>query len=246
MPGLRGIWSAIVRGPIVHDENGNVRALARPTALEFVLALLVTAAAMIALYSGLDGRNRAMLASGRAFFSPSTRIDEALGFVPIFVFAYYSYFVLLFFFSVLTIRDRRIMYEGVVGYLGIAAIGFLFFWLVPSRMVQPDLSGCDALPCRMLEPMYRLDDGFNIFPSLHVGYSTLVWLFFRRYMPEVARPILAVLFAIALSTLFCKRHYFVDLPVAVAMGVSVHLVALATGHRLAKALRFLGPRGAGA
>src|SRR5205085_4886332 len=125
---------------------------------------------------------------------------------------YYTYFPLLFFFSVVTARDRRLMYEGVVGYLTTAAIAFVTFLLVPSRMIQPDISSCTSTLCRMLESMYRLDDGFNIIPSLHVAYSTLVWMFFRRYMPELTWHVGIVVFLIALSTLLLKRHYFVDVP----------------------------------
>ncbi len=230
------MWAAVVRGPVVTDEHGVRRALTRPAAFEFVTALVVTAGAMIVLYTGLDGRNKAMLASGAPFFSPSTSLDDTVSLVPVTVVAYYSYFPLLFFFSILTIRDRRIMYEGVVGYLGTAMIGFLFFWLVPSRMVQPDLAACTTTACRSLDAMYRLDDGFNIFPSMHVGYSTLVWLFFRRYMPELARPVGAVVFAIVVSTLLCKRHYFVDIPLAVAMACVVYPVSCRVGPRLARAL----------
>ncbi len=239
---VEGMWGAIRRGPIVHDEDGRPRRLVRPGAFEFVLALVVTAAAMIVLYSGLDGRNEAMLARGESFFSPKTKVDDLVGLVPIFTIAYYSYFVLLFFFSVITIRDRRVMYEGVVGYCGCAVVGFAFYWLLPSRMIQPDISWCTSASCRALDAMYRLDNGFNIFPSMHVGYSTLVWLFYRRYMPEVARPVAFVVLAIGVSTMVCKRHYFVDIPSAVIMAAVVFMASRALGPRLAKALRFLGPK----
>lgn len=75
---------------------------------------------------------------------PVVQTGDAVGFVPIFTVAYYSYFVLLFLFSIITIRDRRLMYEGVVGYFGCAVVGFAFFWLVPSRMIQPDISWCTS------------------------------------------------------------------------------------------------------
>ena len=231
----------MVRGPIVHDESGRRRALTSPRGTEFSIALILTAAAMIALYKGLDGRNERLLASGASFFSPRISLDDDIALVPVFVIAYYSYFPLLFFFSVITGRDRRLMYEGVIGYVGIAIIGFLFFWLLPSRMVQPDLSGCTTASCRSLAAMYRVDNGFNIFPSMHVGYSTLVWLFFRRYMPEVARAVGALVLAIVLSTLLCKRHYIVDIPAAVVMALVVFAAAQRYGGRLARTMRFLGP-----
>ena len=62
----------MVRGPIVHDESGRPRALQRPRGTEFSLALILTAAAMIALYAGLDDRNDRLFASGASFFSPRT------------------------------------------------------------------------------------------------------------------------------------------------------------------------------
>jgi hypothetical protein len=236
-----GMWQAMVRGPIVHDVSGHRRALTSPGGLEFVIALILTAAAMIALYGGLDGRNARLLAGGGSFFSPRLSFDDDIALVPIFVVAYYSYFPLLFFFSVITGRDRRLMYEGVIGYVGIAIIGFLFFWLLPSRMVQPDISACTTGSCRSLEAMYRLDNGFNIFPSMHVGYSTLVWLFFRRYMPELSRAVGGLVLAIVLSTLLCKRHYIVDIPAALVMAVVVFVVSQRYGAGLARLVRFAGP-----
>ena len=235
------MWAAMVRGPIVQDEGGRERALQSPRALEFTIALVLTAAAMIALYAGLDARNERLFASGASFFSPKTSFDDAIALVPITVVAYYSYFPLLFFFAVITGRDRRLMYEGVIGYVGIAIIGFLFFWLLPSRMVQPDLAACTTASCRALAAMYRLDNGFNIFPSMHVGYSTLVWLFFRRYLKDLARPVGCVVLAIILSTLLCKRHYIVDIPAAVVMALLVFELARRYGGRLSQRMGFLGP-----
>jgi hypothetical protein len=236
-----GMWAAMARGPIVCDEGGRPRALQAPRAIEFTIALVLTAAAMMALYAGLDHRNDRLLASGASFFSPKTSLDDDIALVPITVIAYYSYFPLLFFFAVITGRDRRLMYEGVIGYVGIAIVGFLFFWLLPSRMMQPDISACTTAPCRSLALMYRLDNGYNIFPSMHVGYSTLVWLFFRRYMRELARAVGAVVLAIILSTLLCKRHYVVDIPAAVVMAVLVFALSRRYGQWLSRRMGFLGP-----
>ena len=224
----------MLRGPIVHDERGRPRALSKPGVLELGIALVLTAGVMIALYSALGGRNAKLIANGAHLFSPRLALDDRVALVPITIVAYYSYFPLLFFFSVVTGRDRRLMYEGVIGYVGIAIVGFLFFWLLPSRMVQPDLSSCTSASCRALEAMYRLDDGFNIFPSMHVAYSTLVWLFFRRYLRELAGVVGAWVAAIMLSTLLCKRHYIVDIPAAVALAVVMYLVAQRYGGRLAR------------
>ena len=204
--------------------------------------LVVCSGAMLMLYSGLDGRNRELLETGAPLFVPTSWLDERIGLYPAFVWPYYAYFPLLFFFSVLTIRDRCVMYEGVIGYLASAGIAFLSFYFVPSRMLQPDLAGCSGVACGMLATMYGVDRGFNIIPSMHVAYSTLVWLFFRRYMPEIARPMGVLVFLIALSTLFCKRHYFVDVPAGIALAVIVFHVAMRLGPRLAKATTPIGPR----
>ena len=106
----------MVRGPIVHDEQGRRRALSSPRLTELVVALILTAAVMIALYTGLDGRNARLLANGASLFSPRLPFDDEVALVPGFVVAYYTYFPLLFFFAVITGRDRRLMYEGVIGF----------------------------------------------------------------------------------------------------------------------------------
>lgn len=239
-----GAWAAMRRGPIVHDRRGRERALVWPGVFEFVFWLVICTITMLVLYSGLDPRNAKLLSEGGFVLVPRTALDDALSFWPWLVVPYYSYFPLLLFFSVLTIRDRRLTYEGVVGYLSIAAVAFLTFFFVPSRMLQPDISSCAATStlCGMLDSMYRLDNGFNILPSLHVAYSTLVWLFFRRYMPELRWYVGTLVFLIALATVLLKRHYFVDIPAGVALATLVFHAARALGPRLADATRPMGPK----
>lgn len=237
-----GAWAAMRRGPIVRDRHGHERRLVWPGLFEFVFWLVICTITMLVLYSGLDTRNAKLLAEGGFILVPRTALDDALSFWPWLVVPYYSYFALLLFFSVLTIRDRRLTYEGVVGYLTIAAIAFITFFFVPSRMLQPDISSCPSTLCRMLAAMYRLDDGFNILPSLHVAYSTLVWLFFRRYMPELRWYVGMLVFLIALATVLLKRHYFVDIPAGIVLATVVFHAARVLGPRLADATRPMGPR----
>ncbi len=237
------MWGAMKRGPVVYARTGEPRALVRPGLFEFVVMTLLCTVAMMTLYAGLDGRNAKLLAEGAPLLVPKTALDDRLGFWPWLVVPYYSYFPLLFFFAVVTGRDRRLMYEGVVGYLVTAAASFVTFLFVPSRMIQPDISSCTSSFCGMLDAMYRLDNGFNILPSLHVAYSTLVWLFFHRYLSELKWPVGILVFLISLSTVMLKRHYVVDVPAGVLLAAVVFRIALVLGPRLADATRSIGPKG---
>lgn len=230
------------RGPIVLDRHGVRRALVRPGAFEFVFWLVICTITMLVLYSGLDQRNAKLLAEGGRILVPSTSLDDALTLWPWLVVPYYAYFPLLLSFSIITIRDRRLTYEGVVGYLTIAAVSFLTFFFVPSRMIQPDISRCSTTLCGMLDAMYVLDKGFNILPSLHVAYSTFVWLYFRHYLPELRWYVGALVFLIVLATVLLKRHYLVDIPAGIGLATVVFHAARVLGPRLADATRPMGPK----
>jgi membrane-associated phospholipid phosphatase len=71
---------------------------------------------------------------------------------------------------------------------------------------------------------YRLDEPYNLFPSLHVAISWLAWLACRdRVRPRAL--FLAVVVAISISTVFVKQHYIVDVVAGVALAVAAWAAA---------------------
>ena len=210
---------------------------ARPSLREAFVVTVLSMAAMVGLYSGLDGRNAALAPS--ALFRPATSLDAALPLVVPLVWVYYAYFPLTVSIHLVTRRDRALLYEAFAGYLTLAIVGFAFFALLPSQMTQPSLAACTSADCAALDLMYRSDQGLNAFPSMHVAYSVFVASFFwdhaRRWSPV---PI-ALALGIAASTVLCKRHFLVDVPAGAALAFAARPLARRAGGHLARALEIL-------
>ena len=212
-----------------------------PSLRESIIATLASIAAMVGLYSGLDGRNARLVASGATLFRPITSLDEAIPlFVP-FVWIYYSYFPLTLSPHLITHRRRGLLYEVFAGYLALAVVGFAFFSLLPSQMPQPSLASCGSAGCTALDVMYRSDEGFNAFPSMHVAYSVFVAAFFWEHARSRKWALLPVALAcgIAASTLLCKRHFVVDVPAGAALALCMRPFARWAGRPLSRALALL-------
>lgn len=203
------------------------------------MVTVISVAAMVGLYSGLDGRNARLLSEGTPFFVPLTSLDERIPlFVP-FVWLYYTYFPLTLAIHVVTRLRREWLFEALSGYLILACAGFFFFTAFPSQMPQPSLALCTDADCRALDLMYRSDEGFNAFPSMHVAYSVYVASFFWEHARKWALVPILLACGIAASTLLCKRHFVVDVPAGAALALAARPLAKRAAKRIARLFRFL-------
>src|SRR5262249_47037748 len=146
-------------------------------------------------------------------------LDASIPLLPWTAWIYYAYFPALAFILLVSRLDRRPLYEAAIGFLTCHAVSLMFFLVLPSRILPPDLGGCPTVSCRLLEAISATDDGFNIFPSLHVANTVMVWLFLRRYLPSISLPYGILVSAIVISTLTTHRHVIADLPAGAALGV---------------------------
>jgi membrane-associated phospholipid phosphatase len=64
----------------------------------------------------------------------------------------------------------------------------------------------------LLQWIYEVDTGWNAFPSLHVGHSTLVALLCWKYRRSLFPVAAAGSLLISASTVLIKQHYVVDIP----------------------------------
>jgi membrane-associated phospholipid phosphatase len=155
------------------------------------------------------------------------------------VWPYYAYFALLVSAMWVEVRHRLWLYQGAAGAICVAATGFLLFYALPSQMEQPDLRAYADPAHRALQAMYDLDKGYHVFPSMHVALSVYTANFWRERMPRYWLGPGLVAFAVCASTVLCKRHYLLDLPAGLAVGLVMGRVGNIMGARLAKLCAFL-------
>jgi len=204
-----------------------------PAPQEFFFWTLICIVICAGCYFAPQTNNLERLAAGYPFFSPKIRLDESIPLMPGWVWLYYLYFPALLMVAIITTQDRLVMFEGIIAFCSIAILSLLFFLLLPSRMSHPDISDCQSVACRLLGAMYQADNGFNIFPSLHVAGPIMISLFFWRYLRPVASVYGVISIGIIVSTVLVKRHYLVDLPAGALLGGFGYLL----GRRIGDPLR---------
>jgi membrane-associated phospholipid phosphatase len=147
--------------------------------------------------------------------SPSI-VDDAVGFVPEWVWIYQSVYLLLAIVPWLA-DSADDLHRYARGFIVQAAIGFLFFFFLPIAAPRPDAFARDV----MFRLLVSYDRPLNTFPSLHVGLSVYTLLFAatvsRGRRSTAARTGSLVVLAgwvaaIAFSAVATKQHYAIDLP----------------------------------
>ena len=87
--------------------------------------------------------------------------------------------------------------------------GLTIFTLFPTYVVRPALTDGDW-PTQLLSWIYTHDYAYNAFPSGHVYITTLIALFWSRWLPR-GRPVwLTTVILVVLATLFTGQHYLPD------------------------------------
>jgi membrane-associated phospholipid phosphatase len=75
-----------------------------------------------------------------------------------------------------------------------------------------------------LQCLYSADPPYNCFPSLHVAHSVLSALVCYRVHRRVGVLAIGCASLIALSTLFTKQHYVLDVVAGAFMGCVAHAI----------------------
>jgi membrane-associated phospholipid phosphatase len=151
--------------------------------------------------------------------------DEAIPFVPGFVFVYLLFFpyVVLASFLARSENFSRFVVAGVLAALS----GWVCFLFFPASLERPDPAGVSgALSGALLRWLHAIDDSHNTFPSLHVAVTWIACLGFRG--TRCFLPALAAAVAISASTLFVKQHTLLD----VAGGLALAAICLTMAGRV--------------
>lgn len=157
----------------------------------------------------VDTRN-AQLAHSAWSLPLETRLDAYIPFVPEFIFPYLFYYPWLLM-PLFVLRTRESFFRSIAAFSLMQIVAQIIFVLFPSHMVRPIVTS-QGFASDLVRMLYRLDLGWNLFPSLHVAHAVIVALIFCRYGRKWALPVSLVSALIALSTVLVKQHYAIDIP----------------------------------
>lgn len=181
---------------------------------------------------GYIGVNR--LAGEGPFHTLDLPIDHAIPFIPTFVFAYVLVYVTPAFAGIF-LCDRAELYRTFLAFTLNAILCFPFFLIYPvayPRLLQVP----DSIAGHLLHFVHYLDRPVNCFPSHHVSTAFTTFFVIRRMNARWGALFGGVACLIAISTLFVKQHYIVDVPAGILVAILTYYLAfprtpLATGRQ---------------
>jgi membrane-associated phospholipid phosphatase len=182
----------------------------------------------------VDWHNHLLWKEGMKFYSLTTFVDRSIPFTPGWVWIYLLYYP--FCFMPLFLLNNIDTFRRVAGaYLMEFVLAFIVFLSFPVRMIRP-LVVPDTLSTKMVGIIYKMDPGFNVFPSLHVANSLLVALIFYRYNKILGIFFILIAILISLSTLYVKQHYFLDVVTGI-LDTAIVYPLIFMGHKPTRKLK---------
>lgn len=147
--------------------------------------------------------------------------EERIPFVPEFEFLYVLSYVLPLL-VVFRLPDVRRLRQAILAFPLMLAVAYTTYLLFPVYLERPALR-VDSIATFLLSLEYH-DPSYNHFPSLHVATSWFVYFACRDAIPRRGWMV-TLLVGVAVSTLFVKRHYLVDVLYGVALAAAAWVTA---------------------
>ena len=184
------------------------------TAVDYVVNLVLSGILIVGAYQFYFFTQRHPLRPARVLHSP---LDEKIPFVAWWSWVYsFLYYPAILYLNWL-MADSRQFVMTAFSFLVLLFVQMLFFWLLPVstpphwRSVNTGKTASE----KFLLFVQKFDQSSNCFPSMHVSVAMLTAMYAYPSMGAAAFvfPVL-----IALSCMFTKQHYLMDLPAGAFLG----------------------------
>lgn len=194
------------------------QSLARPYKVTFPMVVLV---GMVPFYIFIAGPH-----PGRTQHVPAIALDAAIPLIPEWSLVYGALYVFLIALPVFVVREEVHLRRTVRAYLSVWITAYLCFLAWPTVAPRPEDIVERGFGAWGLGLLYGMDPPYNCFPSLHVAHSFVSALTCFRVHRGVGIAATASASLVALSTLFTKQHYVLDVIAGVLMAVVAYAVFL--------------------
>ena len=187
-------------------------ALMRPA--DYVIHLVLSVILIIGVYQFYFWCQRNHVAEPREL---KLRIDEHIPYWPSWVWIYSCIYYPLILYLNFVLQTPQEFTHVAASFILLLLLQMTFFILFPVATPEHwrDYNQERSLSERLLALVQRFDGRTNSFPSMHVSVAMLSALYLQAHMGAAAFafPVL-----IALSCLFTKQHYVIDLPAGAGLG----------------------------
>jgi membrane-associated phospholipid phosphatase len=170
-------------------------------------------------------------AEARRVHVPALRIDAFVPFVPVWGLVYGALYLFLILLPVFVVRHEPHIRRMFLAYLSVWVVSYIVFVLYPTGASRPASVPGHGFAAWGLRTLYAADPPYNCFPSLHVAHSFVSAFACSRINRRVG--VLAGMCAVlvAMSTLFAKQHYILDVIAGIALACIAHFVFLRSSPR---------------
>ena len=182
--------------------------------IDYVVNLLLSAILIIGAYQFYFWCQRNPLSPVRQF---KLAIDERIPYWPSWVWIYSClYYPIILYLNFVIDSARQFTYVAT-SYMLLLALQMVFFLFVPVTTPPHwrSYNRSRTLSERFLALVQKFDAPTNSFPSMHTSVAMLTAL---HLAPHVGALAFGFPLVIALSCLFTKQHYVIDLPAGAVLG----------------------------
>lgn len=158
----------------------------------------------------------------RPLHAPELALDRAIPLVPAWSVVYGSLFCAALL-PVFVVHQQELIRRTVLAFIAIWLASYACFVAWPTAAPAHAAPGADSFGGWVLAAIYDSDVRYNCFPSLHVAQCVLAALICSRVHRGVGLACGAWAALVALSTLFVKQHYVVDVVAGAALAWLAHV-----------------------
>lgn len=187
--------------------------LGRPYRVTIPMILFV---ALVPLYIFIPG-----FAPAGTRHVPELSWDRLIPLRPGWALVYGTLYLFLILLPVFAVRQEKLIRRTVFAYLMVWITAYACFIAYPTVAPRPAAVAGRGFAAWGLRFLYDADPPYNCFPSLHVAHSFVSALACGRVHRELGIAAVLVALLVAVSTLYSKQHYLLD----VAAGILLALVA---------------------
>lgn len=181
---------------------------------DYAINLVLSVFLIVGVYQFYFWCQRNYVASPREL---KLRVDEWIPYWPSWVWIYSCIYYPLILYLNFVLESSRQFTHVAISYLLLLGLQMAFFVLFP--VATPEhwraINRRRTLSERFLAFVQRFDARSNSFPSMHTSVAMLTAL---HLIPHLGAAAFAFPVLIALSCLFTKQHYVIDLPAGALLG----------------------------
>ena len=160
--------------------------------------------------------------------TPALALDRAIPLQPVWSLVYGALYLSLILLPIFVVRDFTHLRRTMYAYLFVWLTAYVCFVLYPTVAPRPpkEIVPGTGFAVWALQSLYDSDPPFNCFPSIHVAHSFVSALTCLRIHRRVGVTAIAAAAVVAVSTLFTKQHYVLDVAAGIGLAAAAYLIFL--------------------